>query len=85
MRLSAADDGRVTGWLPAEGDDPALWHMVHGDDKDEEDLDEHEVLFAIANYRDDLKGMSDEERQYMADYAARQEAAARGSRGARER
>ena len=28
--------------LPAEGDDFALWHMVH-DDGDEEDLEEDEV------------------------------------------
>ena len=33
-------------WLPAEGDDFALWHLVH-DDGDEEDLEEHEVVAAI--------------------------------------
>ena len=31
-----ASDGTVTGWLPAEGADAALWHIVHGDDADEE-------------------------------------------------
>ena len=36
-------DGRIVGWLPPDGDDPALWHMVHGDDDDEEDLDEREA------------------------------------------
>ena len=39
----AASDGRVVRWLPAEGDDFALWHMVH-DDGDEEDLEEDEVM-----------------------------------------
>ena len=56
--------------MPPEGDDGALWHMVHGDDKDEEDLDEREVQFAIQNYRDDLKGMGEEERAYLAEYRA---------------
>ena len=23
-----ASDGRITGWLPPEGEDAALWHMV---------------------------------------------------------
>ena len=36
-------DGKVVRWLPAEGDDFALWHMVH-DDGDEEDLEEDEVM-----------------------------------------
>jgi hypothetical protein len=35
-------DGYISGWLPADGDDVALWHMVH-DDGDEEDLEEAEV------------------------------------------
>ena len=35
-------DGEVVRWLPAEGDDAALWHMVH-EDGDEEDLEEDEV------------------------------------------
>ncbi len=34
--------GTIVAWLPAEGDDPALWHVEH-DDGDEEDLEEHEV------------------------------------------
>ena len=39
-------DGRIVAWLPAEGDDPPLWHMVHHDG-DEEDLEEYEAAFAI--------------------------------------
>jgi hypothetical protein len=37
---------RVTKWAPAEGSDPALWHVVH-DDQDEEDLDETDMLAAL--------------------------------------
>eukprot|EP00936_MAST-01D_sp_MAST-1D-sp1_P000453 g453.t1 len=37
---------RVTKWVPAEGDDPALWHLEH-EDGDEEDLEEHEVEAAL--------------------------------------
>ena len=39
-------DGRIVSWLPAEGDDPPLWHMVHRDG-DEEDLEEMEATMAI--------------------------------------
>lgn len=35
--------GTIVGWLPEEGDDDALWHVLHLDG-DEEDLEEHEVL-----------------------------------------
>ena len=38
--------GVVTGYLPAEGEDSALWRVRH-DDGDEEDLDEAEVRVAI--------------------------------------
>jgi hypothetical protein len=34
--------GTIVGWLPPEGEDIALWHIVH-DDGDEEDLEESEV------------------------------------------
>eukprot|EP00607_Mallomonas_marina_P007746 CAMPEP_0182416520 /NCGR_PEP_ID=MMETSP1167-20130531/823_1 /TAXON_ID=2988 /ORGANISM="Mallomonas Sp, Strain CCMP3275" /LENGTH=632 /DNA_ID=CAMNT_0024589349 /DNA_START=132 /DNA_END=2030 /DNA_ORIENTATION=- len=34
--------GIITGWLPAEGEDIALWRVSHTDG-DEEDLEEHEV------------------------------------------
>jgi hypothetical protein len=34
--------GAITGWLPADNDDPAIWHVTHVDG-DEEDLEEHEV------------------------------------------
>ena len=30
--------GAITGWLPADGDDPAIWHVTHVDG-DEEDLE----------------------------------------------
>lgn len=42
-------DGKITGWLPAEGDDCALWHMEMGDGDDEE-LEEEEVRLAIAAF-----------------------------------
>ena len=71
-----ASDGKIVGYLPPEGEDGALWHMVHGDDKDEEDLDEHEVVFAINNYREGLTRMGEEERVYLAQYHASQAAAA---------
>ena len=32
-------DGRMVAWLPGDGEDPPLWHMVHHDG-DEEDLEE---------------------------------------------
>ena len=65
-----ASDGRITGWLPADGADVALWHMVHGDDLDEEDLDETEAEFAIANYADNRAEMTAEEAAYAAQFAA---------------
>jgi hypothetical protein len=34
--------GTITGWLPPDGDDIALWHVEHVDG-DEEDLEEFEV------------------------------------------
>jgi hypothetical protein len=71
-----ASDGKIVGYLPPEGEDGALWHMVHGDDKDEEDLDEQEVVFAINNYREGLTRMGEEERVYLAQYHASQSAAA---------
>ena len=40
--------GVIVRWLPADGDDEALWHMVH-EDGDEEDLDEKEVKEALRN------------------------------------
>ena len=39
-------DGTITCWLPASGDDDALWHMSH-DDGDAEDLDASEVRAAL--------------------------------------
>jgi hypothetical protein len=46
-------DGKVVRWLPAEGDDFALWHMVH-EDGDEEDLEEDEVEAAMLAYQQQL-------------------------------
>ena len=34
--------GTIVGWLPPDGEDDALWHVVH-DDGDEEDLDLKDV------------------------------------------
>ena len=77
-----ASDGTIVGWLPAEGDDEALWHMVHGDDADEEDLDETELAFAIANHRENRDEMTAEEREYAADLRRRRR---RGGRRTRRR
>ena len=41
--------GTLTKWVPADGDDEALWHMAH-DDGDGEDLDEAEVEAALKLY-----------------------------------
>ena len=71
-----ASDGKIVGYLPPEGEDGALWHMVHGDDKDEEDLDEQEVVFALNNHREGLTRMGEDERVYLAQYHASQSAAA---------
>jgi len=65
-------DGKIVGWLPPEGEDEALWHMVHGDDLDEEDLDEAEAKFAMANYYDGRTEPSEEEVAYAAKFAAQQ-------------
>ena len=40
----------MTRYLPADGEDPALWHVLH-DDGDEEDLEQGELLEAIAQLR----------------------------------
>jgi len=68
-----ASDGKITGWLPPEGDDEALWHMVHGDDADEEDLDVHEAEFAIANFVDGRTEQTEEEVKYAAQFAQQAE------------
>ena len=41
--------GTLTKWVPADGEDEALWHMAH-DDGDGEDLDEGEVEAALKLY-----------------------------------
>ena len=64
--VTVVSSGTIVGWLPAEGDDEALWHMVHDDDSDEEDLDEHEVDFALANHREDRSVVTTEEAAYIA-------------------
>jgi hypothetical protein len=40
-------EGLIVGWLPASGDDCALWHIQHSDG-DGEDLELHEVIEGIA-------------------------------------
>jgi len=79
---SFASDGKIVGWLPAEGDDETLWHMVHGEDADEEDLDEKEAHFAMANFVEGRSEMTPDEAEYAAAYAAEQAAkAAEGGEG----
>jgi len=68
-----ASDGVIVGWLPAEGEDPPLWHMVHGDDADEEDLDEQEVNFAMRNFAESRTEMTQEEHDYNESYQAAHE------------
>ena len=70
-----ASDGVIDGWLPSDGDDPALWHMVHGDDADEEDLDETEVAFALDNFVSDRDEPTAEESSYLAQFAPANEEA----------
>ena len=40
-------DGRIVSWLPAEKDEPPLFHCVHHDG-DEEDLEEYEAVHGIS-------------------------------------
>ena len=47
VRRFARFIGSVVGWLPATLDDPALWHIRHHEDNDEEDLEEDEVRDAL--------------------------------------
>ena len=62
----------ITKWMPPDGDDGALFHAVH-DDGDEEDLEEHEAVEAIAAYQetDEAKKLAAE-----AEKAAQKEARA---------
>lgn len=46
--------------------------MVHGDDADEEDLDEAEVKFAMANFVEGRNEQTAEETEYAAKFAAQQ-------------
>eukprot|EP01041_Mallomonas_annulata_P007822 gene7822-15997_t len=46
--------GEITGWLPAENSDPALWHVTHLDG-DEEDLEEHEVEKYLLDNEEDIE------------------------------
>jgi hypothetical protein len=50
-------DGTLQSWVPADEEDPALWHMVH-DDGDKEDLDEHEVKEALLLLKNDVKAIA---------------------------
>ena len=62
-------NGTITGWLPAEGGEEALWHMVHEDDSDEEDLDELEVGWALANAKEERVAPCADEAAYLAKLA----------------
>ena len=42
--------GTVQKYLPPDGDDEALFHILH-DDGDKEDLDIHECFAAMEQYR----------------------------------
>ena len=44
--------------------------MVHGDDDDEEDLDELEATFALANYAENRKELTEAESAYNAQFEA---------------
>jgi len=55
---------------------------VHGEDADEEDLDEKEAHFAMANFVEGRSEMTPDEAEYAAAYAAEQAAkAAEGGEG----
>jgi len=62
----SAYDGVIVGWLPASGDDEALWHLQHQDDSDEEDLDETELAFALAAHATDQLEPTAAEKEYLA-------------------
>ena len=47
--------GRVAGWLPASGKDPADWRIVY-EDKDQEDLGEKELLECAGRYAGGRRG-----------------------------
>jgi hypothetical protein len=44
-------NGKVVKWAPANGKDPAMWHIEH-EDGDEEDLEEEEVREAMICFLD---------------------------------
>jgi hypothetical protein len=52
--------GTIVGWLPPEGEDIALWHLVH-DDGDEEDLEEAEVQDSLVDIEEESKGKLENE------------------------
>jgi hypothetical protein len=52
--------GTVVKWSPAEADDFALWHVVH-DDGDKEDLEEYEMVEALAAFKQRASGGSSAE------------------------
>jgi hypothetical protein len=76
-------DGRIESWLPGDGDDPPLWHMVHHDG-DEEDLEEHEAMLGIssANERRTMPNM--DERAVIKRLKAEAEAEAKAAAEAAE-
>eukprot|EP00965_Chrysotila_dentata_P070922 2343829-Pleurochrysis_carterae.AAC.6 len=82
-------NGVLTGWLPAEGEEPALWHMQH-EDGDEEDLEEFEVVWAIESFVESRTEPVEEEAAAAvkaakeAEAEAAKEAAKEAKRAARE-
>ena len=64
-------DGTIARWLPASGDDAALWHVVH-DDGDEEDLEAYEVRAALIALEKKWKKEPSEEEVQRALDAARE-------------
>ena len=51
-------DGTVMKWTPADGEDQALWKVIH-DDGDQEDLDKEQLAAAIALFGDRRRRRTD--------------------------
>ena len=68
--VSGAVDGKITKYLPANGKQPALFHMVH-DDGDEEDLEYVEAKEAINNAKEGVEGWVTEGHDFIGKRACR--------------
>ena len=73
-------DGTVSRWLPADGEDEPLWHMVH-DDGDEEDLEEFEMRRALVSYTEGWEREMEETAYQAALARGADEAKGRGGGG----